>query len=73
MRKIVVLHKYGHRSTYKFPGGGNWADHFEMYKRDTDAGLYLGVELWRRRFGVVATGIPGEELWEIVERYPEKD
>ena len=72
MYKIVVLHKSKSKSNYKFPGGGNWADHYMMLKRDVDAGVYVSAELWRKS-RAIATGEKGEEVWDLIERYPERD
>ena len=36
-------------------------------------GYYEWVEMWRRQKNLVATGEPGEEVWTIVQRYPNED
>ena len=72
MMKIVVYHLGKHRSVYKFPGGGNWADHMEMYKRDVSQGFYRSCELWKKT-RAAATGERGGEVWELIERFPQED
>lgn len=69
--KIVVKHLGGYRSTYKFPRDAKWGDHFVMYKDDVAKGFYKEVELWRRTTAV-ATGEPGEELWDLIEGFPQR-
>jgi len=69
--KIVVRHLGGHTSVYKFPRDAKWGDHFVMYRDDVASGFYQWVELWKRT-AAVATGEPGEELWDLVERFPRR-
>lgn len=71
--KLVVRHIGKHVSRYEFTGATAAWHHFETYKRDTVDGFYLGCEMWKRRDGVVATGLPGEQVWELVERFPPED
>ena len=70
--KIVVKHLGNHTSRYDFPWNSSWSDDYEMYKRDVMQGFYLSVELWKRT-NVVATGEPGEQVWQLVERFPQED
>ena len=72
MRKIVVYHKGGSRSVYKFPRGSRWADHWMMYKRECEDGLYVSCELWCKS-NAYATALPGEEVWDLIERFTIED
>ena len=74
MFKIMVYAKGRSVHRYDFVERfGAW-QHFEMYKREVQDGFYLSCELWKRaKRDVVATGLPGEIIWELVERYNLED
>ena len=66
--KIIVRHHGGSVSRYEFPWQSSWSDHYMLYKDEVSKGFYRSVELWKR-VNVVATGEPGEQVWQLVERF----
>ena len=45
-------------------------NHYEAYRRDTEAGFFEAVEIWERQYGVVATGEHGEIVWRKLGEFP---
>ena len=71
--KIRVRDKRGNIHTHRFCDAEAAFNHYVLYAQDIDTGYYEWVEMWKLRKNLVATGEPGEEVWTIVQRYPNED
>lgn len=71
--KIRVRDNRGTIHTYRFCDAEAAYDHYVLYAQAVDAGYYEWVEVWRRQNNLVATGVPGEEVWTMLQRYPDED
>ena len=71
--KIRVRDNRGNIHTHRFCDAVAAYSHYTLYSRDIDTGYYEWVEMWRRQKTLVATGEPGEEVWTMVQRYPNED
>lgn len=63
--KIVVKHKGGSVSRYDFPVMGKVWDHYLMYEREVQDGLYISVML----FKLVTDVKTGEAVWVALAGY----
>ena len=71
--KIRVRDRRGNIHTHRFCDAESAYRHYTLYSLDIDAGYYEWVEMWRKQRDLVATGEPGEEVWTMVQRYPNED
>jgi len=68
--KIRVRHLGLHVSRFDFFDRVAAWNHYEAYRRDTEAGFFQAVEIWERQYGVVATGEAGEIVWKKLAEFP---
>ena len=71
--KIRVRDKRGNIHTHRFGVAEAAYNHYVLYAQDIDSGYYEWVEMWRQQKNLVATGEPGEQVWTMVQRYPNED
>ena len=73
MFKMRVRDRNGNIHTHRFWYSESAYRHYMLYLLDIDAGYYEWVEMWRKERNLVATGESGEEVWTMVQRYPNED
>ena len=69
--RVYHLNKSGVSRYDFFDKVAAW-EHYHMYTEDVTRGFFDRVEMWWRDVQTVATGLEGEQVWQLVQQFPKR-
>ena len=70
--RVYQLNKSGVSRYDFFDKVAAW-EHYHKFTEEVTHGYFDRVEMWRRDFQTVATGLEGEQVWQLVQQFPVED